>query len=127
MTSVILEVATGSLLALAVQQIWQAASEPEWEPGRPVPRPRSSALIDAAEKALRSDPDLTLASLRMIPGARGSIELLGWVDSRSERTRAARVVAAALDPIRLVNGVLVRGEDDDDFSEIPDEPTQGGA
>lgn len=76
-------------------------------------RSRSVAeLVLEAQSAL--DADTTLRSLRLevIPVGRGALELHGWVPDRKTRSAAARLVANAVVVERLVNCLLVRGEDD---------------
>jgi hypothetical protein len=62
--------------------------------------------------ALETDPDLHGLALRLLPAGRAAIELHGWVPSRRLRSRATRLAAVAAGNIRLVDCLLVRGEDD---------------
>lgn len=64
------------------------------------------------EAALAADPELRELSLTVIPAGRAAVELRGWVPSRRARARATRVASGAAAPIRLVDSLLVRGEDD---------------
>jgi hypothetical protein len=77
---------------------------PEAVPGPP-PRERIRA-------ALQADPDLRELGLRTIPAGRTAIELHGWVPSRRLRARATRLAATAAGATRLIDCLLVRGEDD---------------
>lgn len=78
---------------------------------RPVP-PTMAELVHDALAALADDPDLAPLGLEVIPVSRQTVELHGWVPARPLRTRAARVVAAAIGDPAVINRVLVRGEDD---------------
>lgn len=69
------------------------------------PRERVRAALDA-------DPDLSRLALDVIPAGRGAVELHGWVPSRTLRARATRLAATAAGATRLIDSLLVRGEDD---------------
>lgn len=69
------------------------------------PRERVRAALDA-------DPDLRRLELEIIPAGRGAVELHGWVPSRTLRARATRLAATAAGSARLIDSLLVRGEDD---------------
>lgn len=69
------------------------------------PRERVRAALDA-------DPDLSRLDLQVIPAGRGAVELNGWVPSRTLRARATRLAATAAGATRLIDSLLVRGEDD---------------
>lgn len=69
------------------------------------PRERVRAALDA-------DPDLRPLDLDIIPAGRGAVELHGWVPSRTLRARATRLAATAAGTTRLIDSLLVRGEDD---------------
>lgn len=69
------------------------------------PRERVRAALDA-------DPDLSRLALEVIPAGRGAVELHGWVPSRTLRARATRLAATAAGATRLIDSLLVRGEDD---------------
>jgi len=62
--------------------------------------------------ALDADADLSRLDLRLVPAGRTAVELHGWVPSRLLRARATRLAATAAGPIRLIDCLLVRGEDD---------------
>jgi len=72
----------------------------------------TSASVRAVEVALRAEPRLGSLSLVAAPVARGVVELRGWVPTRAARSLAARVALAAPGIERVINSVLVRGEDD---------------
>jgi hypothetical protein len=62
--------------------------------------------------ALAGDSGLRALPLTAIAVNPGTVELHGWVASRAERARAARLVAATPGITTLVNCLLVHGEDD---------------
>ena len=62
--------------------------------------------------ALEADPDLRRLELEVTPAGRGAVELHGWVPSRTLRARATRLAATAAGATRLIDSLLVRGEDD---------------
>jgi BON domain len=72
----------------------------------------TSASVRAVEAALRAEPRLGSLNLLAAPVARGVVELRGWVPDRATRSLAARVALAAPGIERVINSVLVRGEDD---------------
>jgi hypothetical protein len=72
----------------------------------------TSASVRAVEVALRAEPRLGGLSLVAAPVARGVVELRGWVPSRATRSLACRVALSAPGIERVINSVLVRGEDD---------------
>ncbi len=79
---------------------------------RPRPALSAAAAARATTAALLADPylrDLTLESRAV---AVGVVELHGWVPSRETRVHAARVAIAVAGIERVVNRILVRGEDD---------------
>lgn len=99
----------------------------EWTGG--VSRERVTGLVDRLRRdppdpeapssprervraALDTDPDLRGLDLTVIPAGRLAIELHGWVPSRRLRSRATRLAATAAGPLRLIDCLLVRGEDD---------------
>lgn len=62
--------------------------------------------------ALGADSDLRRLDLEVIPAGRGAVEVRGWVPSRMLRARATRLAATAAGATRLIDSLLVRGEDD---------------
>jgi osmotically-inducible protein OsmY len=56
--------------------------------------------------------DLRQYTVEVIGVMPGVVELHGWVPSRSVRARAARIAANVPGIDRVVNCILVRGEDD---------------
>jgi hypothetical protein len=80
---------------------------------RPVTRRGSAAeLVERAQAVLDDDLPLRECHLHVVPVGRSGIELHGWVPDRRARTRAARLVADAVDTA-VTNCVRVAGEDDD--------------
>jgi hypothetical protein len=65
-------------------------------------------------------------SLEVVAVGRGAVELHGWVTSRAARTRAYRAARAALAPeVRLIDRLLVWGEDDLPPARSPTEESHG--
>ena len=87
-------------------------------------RPRSAGarsvaeLVHDAQSALEADLSLRDLRLEVVPVGRDALELHGWVPNRRTRSAAARLVASAVTVERLVNCLLVRGEDD--LAPLPD-------
>jgi len=83
---------------------------------RPGPRPgpalRPAELVRVVRAALEGDATLRALDLLPIAAGPGAVELHGWVPSRAVRTRAVRAVGAVAGVDRLVDCLLVRGEDD---------------
>jgi hypothetical protein len=66
-------------------------------------------LQDRLDQALGPDSQ----SIELIPVGRNAVEVHGWVTSRAARARALRIARDALGPeTRLIDGLLVWGEDD---------------
>jgi hypothetical protein len=72
----------------------------------------ASASVRAVEVALGAEPRLAGLSIEARAVSRGVVELRGWVPSRSLRTTAGRTALAAPGIESVINGILVRGEDD---------------
>jgi len=72
----------------------------------------ASAAARAARAALVADDALQGLDLAPKGLGEGAVELRGWVPSRALRARAVRTVRAVPGIDRLVNSILVRGEDD---------------
>jgi len=75
-------------------------------------------LVHDAQSALEADLMLRELQLEVVPVGRNALELHGWVPNRRTRAAAARLVASAVRVERLVNCLLVRGEDD--LGPLPD-------
>lgn len=72
----------------------------------------AAATAAAAREALAAQPSLAGLALEARPAGLHSVELRGWVGSRSERTLAARTVRHLAGIDTVINSILVRGEDD---------------
>jgi hypothetical protein len=82
-------------------------------PARPPRKSLSAAgTARAACAALDADPTLCELGLEATPVAIGVVELHGWVPSRAVRAYAGRVARAVPGVERVVNSLLVDGEDD---------------
>jgi hypothetical protein len=83
---------------------------------RPARAPRrglsAAGTARAACATLAADPTLCDLGLEATPVAIGVIELHGWVPSRAVRAYAGRVARAVPGVERVVNSLLVDGEDD---------------
>ena len=80
-------------------------------------RPASSPARNIATPARNTQAALDSSNLRqfkieVIGVMPGMVELHGWVPSRSIRATAARIAAQVSGIERVVNCILVRGEDD---------------
>jgi hypothetical protein len=72
----------------------------------------AAACARAAAAALSADPTLRDLGLQATAVAVGVVELHGWVSSRALRTRAGSAARAVAGIDRVINSILVRGEDD---------------
>jgi hypothetical protein len=91
---------------------------------RPVSRtaPSVAELVHDAQAALDTDVRLRELHLQVLPVGRDALELHGWVPDRRARALAGRLVAEAVTVNRLINCLLVRGEDDlPDFGDESDD------
>lgn len=90
-----------------------------WSRRRPAQRRPSEytdELIERLEQILGADAQ----SFEFVQVGRNAIEIHGWVTSRQSRTRAIKAAREALDrSIKLVDRLLVWGEDDVATAEIP--------
>ncbi len=107
--------ALGATLGFLVGELFGPRATRAARTARPRERgfpPSMAELVHEAQGAL--DADTTLRGLRLdvIPVGRDALELHGWVPDRRTRSSAARLVANAVVVNRLVNCLLVRGEDD---------------
>ena len=97
---------TGGVSRARVRSYLHARKASRPDPDAPAsPRGRVRAALDG-------DPELALLDVIVIPAGRSAVELHGWVPSRRLRARATRLAATAAAPLRLVDSLLVRGEDD---------------
>ncbi len=74
--------------------------------------PHSSHLAARVRTAFAADPLLASLDLEPIPVSAGTVELHGWVATRSERARAWRAARDVPGIGNVVNCILVHGEDD---------------
>lgn len=83
-------------------------------PTRRSPRPQVAAdLAQSIRTALEREPRLRDQPIEVLPAGRRALELHGWVSSRADRARAiAAATRAAGSTARVVDCLLVRGEDD---------------
>ncbi len=78
---------------------------------RPVPA-RTGQLARLVRQALRLDPALARLTLDALAVSARTVELHGWVNTRAERTLAARVARGVPGLDAIINCILVHGEDD---------------
>jgi osmotically-inducible protein OsmY len=110
----------GAALGVAGRILWDRRrggrrTDPLHQTMRPrLPKSLSRAGISArlARQSLRADPALADLGLRVVPVSAGTVELHGWVASRGLRTLALRAVRETPGVERVINNLLVRGEDD---------------
>jgi hypothetical protein len=110
----------GAVLGAAGRILWERRrrgrlADPLHRTVRPkAPKPLSRAGISArlARQSLRASPALAELGLRVVPVSAGTVELHGWVASRALRTLALRAVIETPTVDRVINNLLVRGEDD---------------
>ena len=72
----------------------------------------AAASVQAVQVALRAEPRLAGLPIEARSVSRGTVELRGWVPSRSVRTWAGRTALAVPGIQSVINSLLVRGEDD---------------
>jgi hypothetical protein len=78
----------------------------------PPPALTAAGAARAVATALAADPELRELGLQVTLVSRGTVELHGWVRSRAERARAARLARGVPGVESVINSILVRGEDD---------------
>ena len=79
---------------------------------QPPPSLPSAAAARAAAAALASHDELGPLGLGVFAVSPNTVELRGWVPSRPVRTAAARIAGTVPGVDRVINSILVRGEDD---------------
>ena len=82
----------------------------QWRPTPPPPR--NIATPARSTQAVLDASDLRQYKVEVIGVMPGVVELHGWVPSRSIRAQAARIATTVPGIDRVVNCILVRGEDD---------------
>jgi hypothetical protein len=78
-------------------------------------KPNAAPTIAGAAREVRgalARTDLSHFSIEVAPVRPGVVELHGWVPTRAIRARAARVASAVGGIERVINSLLVQGEDD---------------
>jgi len=120
LTGAVLGLATGfvlgELFAGRSPKELARAIRPRKTGGRRSPFDLTTDLQAALARALGPDAQ----TLELVPVSRTSIELHGWVTSRRTRARALRTARDVLgSDIRLVDCLLVWGEDDTPTGEFP--------
>ena len=78
---------------------------------RPAPPPSINDGVRDVRAALDRS-DLLHFAIEIIPVKTGVVELHGWVPTRAIRARAVRLATAVTGIERVINGLLVQGEDD---------------
>ena len=97
---------TGGVSRARVSSYLGARKQAQPDPGAAAsPRERIRLALDG-------DDELRDLGLTVVPAGRAAVELHGWVSSRRLRARTTRLAAIAAAPLRLVDCLLVRGEDD---------------
>ncbi len=104
--------AAGTLAGFLLGELWGPSATAAFRPTPAPGRASLAELVHAAHDALLQDTELTSCRLEVVPVGRGALELHGWVPSRAARARALRLARAAVAECRLVDCLLVRGEDD---------------
>jgi hypothetical protein len=89
--------------------------------GLPRPALTAAACARAAAAALAADPALRDLGLEATAVSMGAVELHGWVATRGLRARAGSAARAVAGIERVVNSILVRGEDDLDPRNLADQ------
>lgn len=82
----------------------------------PPPATRKTSVSQRNTQAALDSSDLQHFRIAVIGVRPGVVELHGWVPTRAIRARAARIAAAVPDTERVVNCILVQGEDDKAFT-----------
>ena len=75
----------------------------------------SAPTIASGARAVRTafeQSDLRHFSIEVVPVKAGVVELHGWVPTRAIRSRAFRLASQVTGIERVINGLLVQGEDD---------------
>lgn len=73
---------------------------------------RKTSVSQRNTQSALDSSDLHHFKIAVIGVSRGVVELHGWVPTRAIRARAARIAAAVPATDRVVNCLLVQGEDD---------------
>lgn len=81
---------------------------------------RIGFLARLARQQLQAEPLLRGLSLRVLPVTSRTVELHGWVMTRTQRSIAQRAVTRVPGVDSIINRILVRGEDDLSPTDTPD-------
>lgn len=108
----VLGLAAGLIVSETVGETGPARLKGMVRKRRPPAPARTGQLARLVHQAMRLDPSLSHLSLAALAVSARTVELHGWVDTRAERTRAARVARGVPGLDALINCILVHGEDD---------------
>lgn len=112
--AVALGLLAGTVAGFLLGELWgPTASRAIRAPRAPARKGSVAALVEATHEALAVHPELAACTLEVVPVGRSAIELHGWVPGRTTRARALRVVREALPEAKVIDCLLVHGEDDD--------------
>lgn len=119
----------GAALGVGARILWERRQGGRLaDPMHRVIRPKTPAALSPAGRAarlarqvLRADPALADLGIRVVPHGAGAVELRGWVATRALRTRAMRAVRDTPTVERVIDNILVRGEDDVETSSAGDD------
>jgi hypothetical protein len=89
----------------------------QWRPA-PVPRPNIANPARATQTAIDAS-DLRHFHIEVVGVMPGVVELHGWVPTRPIRATAGRIAAGVPGIERVVNCIMVRGEDDRNSPSLP--------
>jgi hypothetical protein len=81
---------------------------------------RTGFLARLARQELLNEPLLRGLTLQVLPVSARTVELHGWVMTRAQRSIAQRAVRRVPGVETVINGILVRGEDDFPSTDSPD-------
>lgn len=84
----------------------------------PAPAPNITAGVRDVRAAL-DQTDMRHFGIEIIPVRTGVVELHGWVPTRAIRARAVRLAISVPGIERVINGLLVQGEDDKGLKPVP--------
>lgn len=119
----------GTALGVAARILWERRQGGRLaDPMHRVIRPRTPKALSPAgraarlaRQALRADAGLADLGIRVVPVSAGTVELHGWVATRALRTAALRAVRDTPTVERVINNILVHGEDDQALASSDDD------
>lgn len=106
---------TGLVAGVGLSEWFGGVSRPRLQrlvTPRPRPTLTAAGTARAVGAAFDADPTLCELGLEATAVALGAVELHGWVPSRAVRAYAGRVARSVSGIERVVNSLLVHGEDD---------------